>query len=315
MTPRGRVEAALAGEQVDRPPVCFWHHFRPEGSGQRLAEQTLAFFRDRFRLDIVKVMPDLPYPAPERPPTGAADLAGLPRLDVGDTPSFQEQLVCVRALRAALGPDVPIVVTLFSPLAMARRFLRRRTVEAARADPDRFEQGLATLRENLAALMTALVDAGADGIFYSAMGATSAEFTVEEFERFGVAHDLPALEGARRGWLNIVHVHADPEQTGDRLYFELFDRYPVQAVSWSDRLTGPTLRQAGGMTGRCLMGGLFERGPLTRGSEQEIAAEIDDAIAQTGGRRLILANGCSVPDDTPEEWLGVARRLLDERAD
>jgi uroporphyrinogen decarboxylase len=28
--------------------------------------------------------------------------------------------------------------------------------------------------------------------------------------------------------------------------------------------------------------------------------------------RLILANGCSVPDDTPEEWLHVARRLVDQ---
>jgi len=27
---------------------------------------------------------------------------------------------------------------------------------------------------------------------------------------------------------------------------------------------------------------------------------------------LILANGCSVPDDAPEEWLHVAGRVVDQ---
>ena len=310
MTPRQRVEAALARAPVDRVPLCFWHHFRPEGSGERLAELTLGFFRDRFALDIVKVMPDLPYPPPDHP----LDVGALPRLDVGDTPAFQEQVVCVRGLRAALGPDAPLVVTLFSPVATVRHFLRDRLVEVARSDPGRFEKGLATVAANLRALMDALVQAGASGVFYSCMGATSADFTIAEYERFGVPHDLAALQGARDGWLNIVHVHADPSQGAERLYFELFDRYPVPVLSWSDRLTGPTLRQARGMTGKCLMGGLFERGPLTRGGEREIAEEIESAIGQTEGRGLILANGCSVPDDTPEEWLATARRLVEERA-
>jgi uroporphyrinogen decarboxylase len=60
------------------------------------------------------------------------------------------------------------------------------------------------------------------------------------------------------------------------------------------------------------MGGLAERGPLTHGGEAEIENEIMAAVTQTKGRRLILANGCSVPDDTPEEWLYVARKLVDQ---
>jgi uroporphyrinogen decarboxylase len=82
-------------------------------------------------------------------------------------------------------------------------------------------------------------------------------------------------------------------------------------MSWSDRLTGPDLSEALLLTDKCLMGGLWERGPLTTGDEQAIESEMLSAIAQTRGRRLILANGCSIPDDTPEEWLHVARRLID----
>nr|MDQ3045697.1 hypothetical protein [Chloroflexota bacterium] len=64
MTRTERVRAAVTGEPVDRLPVCFWHHFHPEGSGRRLAEATRRFFDEAFDLDIVKVMPDIPYPFP-----------------------------------------------------------------------------------------------------------------------------------------------------------------------------------------------------------------------------------------------------------
>jgi uroporphyrinogen decarboxylase len=310
MTPRERIDAALRGDRVDRMPICFWHHFSPQGSGHKLAELTLAFFRDEFALDIVKVMPDLPYPGPDAPISAPL---GLPRLPVDTTPMFQEQLTCIDALRAALGPDYPIVVTLFSPLTTMLRFLRpfSRAIEIARAQPEAFGEGLEIVTENLHDLMAAVVGAGASGVFYSCMGATTAGFTPEEYERLGRAYDERALAGAAAGWCNIVHIHADPDQGQERLYFDIFDRYPVPVLSWSDRLTGPTLREALGMTGKCLMGGLFERGPITRGPESDIEAEVADAVGQTGGRQLILANGCSVPNDTPGRWLHAARDAVD----
>src|SRR5207248_7935849 len=88
MTPGERVQAAVKGEQVDRVPFCFWHHFKPEGSGERLAQLTFEFFVQKFNLDIVKIMPDLPYPAPEQPPTEAEQVKALPRLDL-TTPMFR----------------------------------------------------------------------------------------------------------------------------------------------------------------------------------------------------------------------------------
>ena len=45
---------------------------------------------------------------------------------------------------------------------------------------------------------------------------------------------------------------------------------------------------------------------------EAIRAEAEDAIAQTGGRKFILANGCSVPDDTDPQWLNAAREIVEE---
>jgi uroporphyrinogen decarboxylase len=314
MTPGERVRAALKGDAVDRVPFCFWHHFKPEGSGERLADLTLEFFRTKFSLDVVKIMPDLPYPAPEQAITQAEQWERLPRLRL-ETPSFREQLVCIRKLRATLGPDFPLILTLFSPLTMTFRFAGKATALAhLREHPEPFEQGLKMLAANESELVAAAISSGASGIFFSCMGATNIDLTLEEYARFGRPYDLEVLEHAQGGWLNIVHVHADPSQKGDTLYFDRFVDYPVAAMSWSDRLTGPSLREALALTDKCLMGGLDERGPLTRGSEQEIEQEMRDAVAQTRGRRLILANGCSVPDETPEEWLHVARRLVEQMA-
>jgi uroporphyrinogen decarboxylase len=271
----------------------------------------MEFFVEKFHLDIAKIMPDLPYPAPEQPFVEAEQMRFLPRLNL-DTPMFAEQLVCIRALHSRLGSDYPILLTLFSPLTYALRFMgKQKAIAEARKHPDPFEEGLGTIAANLRRLMEAAIEAGVSGIFFSCMGATSADFTREEYARFGRPYDLHALEGAGNGWLNTVHVHADPNQTGDQIYFEDFTDYPISVMSWSDRVTGPSISEALTLTDKCLMGGLWERGPLTHGSEGELDNEILSAISQTKGRHLILANGCSVPDDTPEEWLHAARRLVD----
>lgn len=311
MTAIERVRAALVGDPVDRVPFVFWHHFKPEGSGERMAQLTKAFFHDTFDLDIIKIMPDLPYPEPGRS-ISSKELRDLPRLGL-ETPMFQEQLKCIRTLRAQLGEDYPLILTIFSPFTYAMRWVGRNNIVAAvRQDPLSFEQGLPIIAENLRGLLGAAIDAGASGIFFSCMGATNKHLTRSEYAHFARPYDLQALADTGKGWLNIVHVHADPDQEGDEIYFEDFIDYPVQVMSWSDRLTGPDLREALSLTNKCLMGGLAERGPLTHGSEVEIENEILGAVTQTKGRRLILANGCSIPDDNPERWLHVARRLVDQ---
>ena len=253
MSPTERVQAALIGEHVDRVPFCFWHHFKPEGSGIRMAELTMEFFRKKFDLDIVKIMPDLPYPTPEQPITLANQWSGLPRLEL-DTPMFQQQLICIRTLRDQLGKDFPMILTIFSPLTQTFRFVgKTQAIAHARENPLTFEQGLTTLTTNLRLLANAAIEAGASGIFFSSMGATNIDFTPLEYARFGRPYDLQVLEATKAGWLNIIHVHADPDQEDDEIYFENFIDYPVQIMSWSDRLTGPSLSEALTMTGKCLM--------------------------------------------------------------
>ena len=51
------------------------------------------------------------------------------------------------------------------------------------------------------------------------------------------------------------------------------------------------------------MGGLSEHGTLQAGPPDAVAAEVRDAIAQTGGRGVIIAPGCVLPLATPDAHL------------
>jgi uroporphyrinogen decarboxylase len=129
----------------------------------------------------------------------------------------------------------------------------------------------------------------------------------EHYREFGRPYDLIALRAAEGGWLNVLHIHGEKE-----LMFDQLIDYPVDVLSWSDRIAGPSLREARVKTSKCFMGGWNEFGPLHQGPVDQIAAEAQDALAQTGGRKLILANGCSVPDDTDHRWLDAARTVVQD---
>jgi uroporphyrinogen decarboxylase len=304
-----RVQAAVNGDPVDRLPVCFWHHFQPEGSGRAMAEATLRFFDEEFDLDIAKIMPDLPYPLPRKSIHAIDDWRLIEPIDRERSRYFTQRAEAVRLLRDELGFDTPIVVTVFSPLAEAMYAApdRETFLNHAREAPVVVHDALATIAENLRFHIHDAIDAGADGVYFALQGCTTAIMPDEMYREFGRPYDLLALQGGVNGWLNILHIHGD-----EHLMFDQVLDYPVQVLSWSDRIAGPSLRDARMMTSKCLMGGWNEFGALSNGPEDAILAEAQDAVAQTGGRKFILANGCSVPDDTDPRWLHYAREIVDD---
>ena len=58
-----RVDRALAGQDVDRPPFTHWHHFGTQAPEEH-AKATLGYHW-KYKTGIVKVMSDYPYPKPE----------------------------------------------------------------------------------------------------------------------------------------------------------------------------------------------------------------------------------------------------------
>lgn len=297
-----RVRAALAGAPVDHPPLTLWYHFGLQHApAERTAQAHLEFF-EAYDLDWLKVMNDYSYPMPDGVETldRAADLARVAPLDPARTPLAAQLQVLERLVKALRGRAV-VVDTMFNAWNTLRRNVVKDAMERfMRDDPEALDRALGAVNETLIAYARAALDRGADGIFFSVPA--SAEFlSREHFERFMRPYDVALLESIRgRDRLNVLHAH------GGKLFLDRLLDYPVRAVSWADRDTGPSLADVRAKTALPLMGGLTHTN-FAYASAATLRAQVRDAIAATGGRGLFLAPGCAVPTYTFPELLRAVR--------
>lgn len=309
-----RLEAALTGSKTDRAPVALWRHF-PEDDQQpeRLAALSLAWQR-RWDFDLVKFMPSGTYGVEDwgavsawrHQPNGAREVVrpgirsvqdwwDLPSLDTRRG-AYGRQNEALALTARELRGQVPLLQTVFSPLTTARKLAGERLFADLRRAPDAVERALAVITDVTIRFAQEAVAAGAHGVFFATQLGSHRLLTQEEYRRFGRAFDLQvfdALRGTTR--MDMLHVH------GVDLMFDGFADYPVQMLNWHDRLTEPTLGEAARSFPGLLVGGLNEGETLVSGGPDAVEAQVREALAQTGGRRLVIAPGCVLRIDTPDD--------------
>ena len=317
MNKRERLEAAIRGQAVDRLPVALWRHF--PGDDQRpedLAAATVAW-QKRWDFDFVKVTPASSFCLRDwgvedewrgniegtRDYTRRAihspdDWRSLRPLDPR-AGHLGAQLRCLELIRAEL-PDAPIVQTVFNPLAQAKNLVGSELVAMLRAHPRQVHRGLETIAATTIDFIRAAKAIGIDGIFLAVQHASSHLMSEDEYRAFGAAYDARLLAECGDLWLNVIHLHGAP------IYFDLLADYRVQVWNWHDRETPPDLRQAAHRVRGAVCGGIARDTTLLRGSPADVRAEVLDAVAQTGGRRLIIGTGCVTLIPSPESNLRAA---------
>lgn len=311
MDKRERLEAAIAGQSVDRIPVALWRHF--PGDDQQpdsLTAATLAFQR-RWDFDFVKVTPASSFQIRDwgaqdvwlgnaegtrqyihRPIGQAGDWRALPVLDAR-AGALGEQIKCLRMVVEAL-PAVPVIQTVFSPLAQMKNLAGERLLIDLRQNTADFKVGLETITQATLAFVREVAATGAAGIFYAVQHAQAGLLSAAEFREFGRDYDLRILEATRDLWLNVMHIH------GDHIYFDEVADYPLQVWNWHDRETGPSLREGLAKISGAACGGIARDQVMLRGRPDEVRQQVNEAIAQTGGRRYIIGTGCVTMIPTPE---------------
>jgi len=329
MNKKERVQAALAGKQVDRPPIALWRHWPVDDQNAGLLAERALDYQQRYDWDFIKIPPSSTYciddygaqhdykalPSgrwllgertySERVIKQMNDWDRIEPLDVYKG-TYGRMLQCLKMVIGRRKPDIPVIVTVFNPIGMAR-FLAGDEVYAAhlRREPERLTRALKALTATCASFVRACIAEGADGIFLSTAAASYDVMSVAEHDRFGRSYDLEVLAAAAGGWFNMLHIHGQQP-----MFAELAD-YPVSAVNWHDRSAGPRLKDASGLFRGALVGGIEQFHTLHFGTPAEVEAQVHDAIRQTGGRRLIVAAGCTYPVTVPECNLFAARRAVD----
>jgi uroporphyrinogen decarboxylase len=314
-----RIAATLAGESADRVPVALWRHFPEDDQDpSRLVERTLAW-QACWDFDLVKFMPSGTYGVEDWGAvsawTGQAngarvvvdpavkrthDWLALRDVDVR-TGCYGRQNEALRETARRLGGRVPILQTVFSPLTTARKLATERLFADLRRAPEAVHHALRLITDVTIRFARDALDAGAHGVFLATQLASDRLLTRAEYEEFGKRYDLQLLDGiAGKARLSMLHLH------GDDIMFDLVADYPVEMLNWHDQITEPPLREAAGRFRGIVVGGLNENGALAGGNAAGVAAEVRDAIAQTGGRRLMIGPGCVVPIASPDAAIAAA---------
>ncbi len=320
-----RIEACIANEVVDRPAVALWRHFPVDDqSPTSLAEATIEFQR-AYDFDLVKVTPassfcvkdwgakDEWHGASEgtreythRVVQHPADWEQLTILD--PTKGYlAAQLDSLRMINGELGQEVPVIQTVFNPLAQAKNLVGAENLFIhLRRYPQELKTGLRIIAESIQRFIEGVRQTGAAGIFYAVQHAQYSLFSEKEYEEFGRSFDMQALETAQEFKFNMLHLH------GVQVMFDHFMDYPVAMINWHDRETPPSLAEAKKKFSGALCGGLRRQETMVLGTPEQIIIEAEDAFQQSGGRGLILGTGCVMPTIVPRGNIIAARKSVEK---
>ena len=292
LSPKERVDRALAGQDVDRAPFTFWHHFGLKTAGAHAA-RTLEFHR-LYRTDLVKVMSDFPYPKP----------AGKwHELKVNSNP-FPDQIRALELIRDGLHGDAYMIETVFNAWNVAQKLSSKEEVLRLKQEkPQALIDALDTITQSEVAHAKRALAAGASGVLFSIANANSQELSVADYEKFSRPFDKRFLEGISGARLNFMHVHMEPA------YLSQFQGFTAPVINYSLHVSGIPMAEVRRQFPAWVVAGGVDEVHYRKLTPAELRAQWQ-AASQAAGRRFILTPGCSVPNDSTPEELGRLPRLL-----
>lgn len=308
---RRRLEAAAAGEPVDRLPVALWRHWPGDDQDAGALAAAHLKWQTDYDWDLLKVGPASSYSVVdwgvqdrwEGHIEGTRVYTHLPIRNPDDWRELRPldptrgmlgtQIDALKLIGHELRGEVPFIATIFSPLSMAKHMAGKETaLSHMRQNPDAFHHGLEVMTESILRFIDIARDAGIAGIYYAIQHAAYPLLSREEYLAFGRPYDLRVLNGVADLWCNMVHLH------GEQVMFDMVADYPVPFLNWHDRDTGISLAGGLAQTSIAASGGVSQW-TIHQEDPAETIAEIKDARTQTGDRRLLLGTGCVIMTTTP----------------
>lgn len=321
---RQRLEAIIADKKPDRIPVALWRHWPGDDqNADALAAAHLKWQQD-YDWDLLKVGPSSSYSVVDwgvrdrwvghiegtrqyiqRAIQQPSDWENLAPLDPYQG-MLATQLKALSLIGQGLDGNVPFIATVFSPLSQAKHLADNPVMLShMRAHPDAFRRGLEAITKSTVRFIEAAKATGISGIYYAVQHARYPVMSPAEYEVWGRPFDMQILEAASDLWLNILHIHSS-----DIMFAELAD-YPAAIVNWHDRETGLSLRDGLQKIKGAASGGV-DHWTLHQESPEQTLEEIEDAIAQTSGRRLLLGTGCVAMVTTPLRNIRTLREAVEK---
>lgn len=306
MTKRDRINNAIQGKETDRVPFSIYQHSTVhERSFDNFVDYTMNFHK-KYDPDYLKVMFDENYDTP-------VNWQYIQTLEVWKEfeefdphiGAFGRQLEALKKIRDLADHSVPVIQTIFSPFHFAHRLTNRRMIEDWEKDPETVLKGLGIIASNIIKFAECCItEAGIDGFFFGAFGCESDWMTEDTYIALAQPSDLKVLNELKSAEMVFLHIHGESTS-----FFNLLKDYPCNAISWEDKLSGPTLSEARKLTDKCLIGGINHLNARSCSAE-DIIKEGRDSILDVNAKGLILAPGCTFTPDTPVENMSALKKAV-----
>lgn len=298
------LDTVVAGGEAPHIPAAFWLHFVASRSHGAEAVSAQTEFFEATGVDLAKVMNENLHPNAGLiiDPRDWTAFRPWQRSD----PAMRDQIDIVKRTVDALGGRARVIATIHGVVAsvfhasgrMAEYPAERGTLAAhVRSEPTLMRSVYAAVADSLAMLASECLAAGADGIYYAALGGERTSYTDHEFAQFVAPHDRLVLEAAGGDEnLNVLHICKED------INVDRFRDYPAAIVSWSvtDNLLSIDAGRAVFNRATLLGGVQTSASVFTAGSDAEAAELAQSAVdAVTDRRRFILGGDCTLPTSTP----------------
>lgn len=290
----------LKGERdIKGVPCGFWIHF-PEGQRQGQASvKAHKEYYQRTQVPLMKMMNEHPL-AINGAINRSEDWRHVEVFDIRKK-GYQEYLEEIRAFRTEMGDNALILATIHGVLVSAchatdgmGRFpdMHNTITRHLKEDPESVSAGLWNIGKILKELSAACLKAGADGIYYAALGGEKERFSEELYTTYVKPIEIWILNSLMEQGIVVLHICKDnPRLT-------MYQDYPCHVVNWAEHSSSYTLKDGMNMfPNQKILGGFNNKcGLLMEGTEEECFDRIRDMMGQIGKQRLIIGADCTLPE-------------------
>lgn len=297
------------GKPIEQIPCGFWIHFSPDKYYGQAAVDAHVRYYEETGVPITKMMNEHLYRIGrkiERP----KDWLAIKAENIEDS-HYKDFLSEIHAFRKRMGEDVLILATIHGILVSAchatdgpGRFTDpdNTVTRHLKEDPETVAVGLEEIAATLQRLSLSCIEAGADGIYYAALGGEKHRFTEELFTRYVKPIETELLSKVIKKGLVFLHIC----KSNPRL--PMYAGYPGQVVNWAEHNSSYSLSDGANIfPDKIIMGGFDNRsGTILTGTEDEIYEEMKGVIKKVNKDRLIIGADCTLPETTPTDQIHIA---------
>jgi hypothetical protein len=312
LTHKQRVDRALQGKDLDRPPFTFYHHYK-RPTPQLEAQDHLDFHRT-YNTDIVKIMNDFDYPQSKTDKWYELKPLGSP---------YPDQLTTLKLVRDGLNGDAYFLDTLYGPYMTAMILFQSQPQFASlgkseevqdqqikslhefqQQNPDAWHNALEAITQSTLNHIRQSKEIGSSGALVSIFNAESKFGSVADYEQFTRPYDKRIFDALADTKLSILHLHYL-----ERPYLDQFKDFRAPVIQYSVKTSGIPITDVRKLYSQTIAGGVNEI-DFRKLTTAEMRQQWKDARSQAG-RNYIATPGCSVPDASTAEELARFPRALE----